>query len=68
MSIPHETSCLYLIYTKGFLIYISYGQFFYMCYRQTFMSILGVEKLSILCIDNIYTYDVEKTKISTSHS
>ena len=29
---------------------------------KTFMSILGTDKLSILCIDNISTYDVEKLK------
>ena len=31
-----------------------------------FMSILGIDKLSILCIYNTFTYDVEKIKISTS--
>ena len=30
------------------------------------MSILGIEKLSIFFIDNTSTYDVDKTKISTS--
>ena len=28
------------------------------------MSILGIEKLYILCIDNTYTYDVEKILIN----
>ena len=35
---------------------------------KTFMSILGIEKLSILCIDNTSTYDIDKNKMSTSQS
>ena len=32
---------------------------------KTFMSILGIEKLSILGIDNESTYYIEKSKFST---
>ena len=33
---------------------------------KIFVSILGIDKLSILCIDNTSTYDVYNNKISTS--
>ena len=49
--------------------------FLYICHIDNFstcgidkmvMSILGKDKFSTLCIDNKSTYDVDKTKMSTS--
>ena len=45
---------------------MSYGNFFTCGIDKIFMSILGINKFSILYIDNTSTYDVDKTKISTS--
>ena len=51
-----------------------YRQFIYMWYRPKQMSILGIDKLSIfdiyrflsmLCVENMSTYDIGKTKCST---
>ena len=33
-----------------------------MWYRQTFISVLGINKLSILCINNMYIYNIDKPK------
>ena len=44
---------------------MSYRKFSTCGIEKTFMSILGIYKLSILCKDNTSTYDIDKTKIST---
>ena len=57
-SIPHEESFLSLCHMDNFST----------CgIDKTFMSILGIDKMSILCIDDKSTYDVEKTNFFTSH-
>ena len=65
LSIPHvETLSTPHIY-KRLLSICQVDNFFTCDLEKTFISILGLEKLSILCIDNTYTYDIDKTKIST---
>ena len=55
LSIQHKEK-LSIPHIKKVLVYMSYGQ--YIRYINVFMSILGIEKLSILCIDNKAGYRI----------